>query len=444
MPKKNKKKARQEERAQGYRERQEQRLLDREITREKREQLELQGQGLLEQEKQEILARKIRDYFQHKLITPADTRFIESLLVNPPVLQEACRRIDRYVLERTLKPAMKWKLSPETLDQLKKDALGLDKVASSLRDRFDRRYEATQDSSYLISGLALALAEEGKNGPYDDEFEGGEIFWRGDDRKPALVHTTGFSPKAERELGVAKRGGGGNVIIYRTGADDIVPASGVCIAKDIRGGAFFPFSRGIAYLYAVVQDRATNTFRAQRQAERVESGQRGWKDPRRFEYDPTEQRSDEGSTVWQYREHVTHRISADRIIGAWLMRREFLVDDPDGSGEEIKVGMRFQLVGDNLWNRGWSSNDVIALRSKAERIVSGYRLAYPRQIGHYLSYQGIVRKVKKGLPKSMAQAEGWVAQVDAIPSVPVDVGHHALRKHDRLERNRRRKEQQRL
>jgi len=428
MPKKSSK-DRRIQRAQDYRDRQEQRSLDRDMTREVREVAEIEGRDLLAEKRAQI-----RAYFAERLHTAGDMRFIDALASTPVPFVEAQRRIDRYFSDGPgrrvqASPPLSAGLDAEKIDWLKKGILGLDVVPPALRAEFDRRYDVTRDSSYLISGLALALSAEGSVGPYDDTFPGGEIFWRGDDRPPSRVHSTGFSAKVTRDLGRQS-----NVIIYRTGADDIVPASGVCIAKDIRGGAFFPFSRGPAYLYAVVMDSAANTFRAQRKADRVESGRADWRIPERFVYDPNEEDADEASTVWEYREHVTHRIEAAQIVGAWELRRELLVSE--GKGEEIKAGMRFALVGTNVWPRSWSSPRAVTRREKAELVASAYKMTYPREPGHYLSYQGIVRKIKAGSPRSMSDARDWVAQVDAIPSPPAGAGAKALAKYDRLERNR--------
>lgn len=433
MPKGGKSKAIQ--RAQAYAERSEQRLLVRDVGREQVELAQVAGRDLGAERKQEL-----RDYFHARLFTSDHQRFLDGLLAKPVLIADAKRKIDEYFEARSRPRRAQWQPTTEELGRLKRAALNLDDAPSALATRFDRVYESTKDDDYRISGLGLAIGVEGKAGPYDDTFDGGEVFWRGDTRHPSLVRTTGFTPKSERALGVARRGGGGNVIIYRTGDDDIVPASGVCIAKDIRGSAFFPFSRGTAYLYAVVLDQAVNTYRAQRRADRVESGNRDWRVAERFRYDPTEVDADQASTVWQYREHVVHRIDATRIVGAWAMNREFLVD---GSGEDNKVGMRFKLSGPNLWRSGWSAVDALPRRAMAEAIATACSAFYPPQPDQYLSYQGIVRKIAKGQPTRASEAADWVEQVNAIPPLPVRVGQQHLRHLERLETNQQRRTAQR-
>lgn len=426
---KNKKK-RAIERAQGYADRLEQRLLIRELGRERFEQELLKGHIFGAEWKRD----QLQEYFQARLWSSSTREFVEELIARSVSLQRAKREIDKYIEDFCKSRAKQSRVRPKAPKWLKLLELQLDKIPEDLAKLYQRA--SIKDDSYRISGIGLALAVEGVDGPYDDVFPGGAVFWRGDTRPPSEVRKTGFTPKVERDFGPAGREGGGNTIIYRTGDDDIVPASGVCIAKDIRGGAFFPFSRGPAYLYAIVVKEAVNTYRAQRRADHVESGRLDWRDPSRFQYDPTEAHSDEASTVWQYREYVVHRIAPEQIVGAWSLKREFLVDST--VGDDSKVGIRFKLSGPNLWHRTWSAPSVLAHRSRAEAMAAACSEFYPRHPDHYLSYQGIVRKVRSGRPTSTTQAENWASQVNPLPPLPPPLKQQSLDRLERQEANRRR------
>jgi hypothetical protein len=291
------------------------------------------------------------------------------------------------------------------------------------------RLASKDETSWGVRGRGLVLAREGVKGPFDEDFgEDGTLMWRSDTRAPKSVLKTGFTTKAERDLGpVAMTDEGqptGNQIVYRTGTEDIVPATGVCIARDVRGACFFPFEAAehdseaqeeLAYLYGVRIRQATNTFKAQQVAERHATGRQDWKDPSRFAYDPGDERPDEASAVWPFAEYATHRIAPEDIVAAYRFKRDRLVA-PDKPRVEPKAGIGFSIDPRNLLKRGGDESGPDPLRETADLTVAGYSERYPRHPDHYLSYQGTVRKVGKGYPATDAEASGSARQIDALPA----------------------------
>jgi hypothetical protein len=224
-------------------------------------------------------------------------------------------------------------------------------------------------------------------GPFDVN-TGGIVFWRGDTRGPGQVFQTGFSSRYVRD-------GKGREIVWRAGVDDIVPASAVCLARDIRGAAFFPYPEldddAIAdshYLYALVVPFAACTHAMQKVVERVETGANDWRDPARFAYDPTWDDSDNTSCVWQFAEYAVHEVKPWQILASWKMDRMYLVKDTDD--ERGQAGIRFRLHGEQ---RNLACNRPGALAS-AQVIARAYYREYPRKYPHFLSYWGIVEAMK--------------------------------------------------
>jgi hypothetical protein len=303
----------------------------------------------------------------------------------------------------------------------------LREISPEKRDLYARQAEK-DETSWGVRGKGLVLASEGTPGPFDEDFgEEGTLMWRSDTRGPRSVLKTGFTTKAERDLGPASTTEdgrpGGNEIVYRTGTEDVVPATGVCVARDVRGACFFPFEAAehdaeaeeeSAYLYGVRVRQATNTFKAQQVAERHATGEKDWRDPERFAYDPGDEHDDEASAVWPYAEYVKHRIDPEDIVAAYRFKRDRLVA-PDKARVEPKAGIGFSIAPRNLIKGGAGAGSD-RLRETADLTASAYSERYPSHPEHYLSYQGTVRKTSKTHPQTDTEAATSARQIDALPS----------------------------
>ncbi|MFZ5547176.1 MAG: hypothetical protein ACOZJX_00555 [Pseudomonadota bacterium] len=309
--------------------------------------------------------------------------------------------------------------------------VGLDSVLPEISSQKRALYAGLaekDETSWGVRGKGLVLASEGTRGPFDEDFgKDGTLMWRSDTRGPRSVLKTGFTTKAERDLGPASTTEdgrpGGNEIVYRTGTEDVVPATGVCVARDVRGACFFPFEAAehdaedeeeSAYLYGVRIRQATNTFKAQQVAERHATGEKDWRDPQRFAYDPGDERPDEASAVWPYAEYVTHRIEPEDIVAAYRFKRDRLVD-PGTARVEPKAGIGFSIAPRNLIKGGRDKSGGDRLREAADLTASAYSERYPGHPDHYLSYQGTVRKISKAHPETDSEAARSARQIDALP-----------------------------
>jgi hypothetical protein len=236
---------------------------------------------------------------------------------------------------------------------------------------------------------------------------GGVVFWRGDTRSPGEVFKTGFSSRYIRD-------GKGREIVWRAGVDDILPASAVCLARDIRGGAFFPYPSPDTdaitdshYLYAMIAPFAASTYRMQQVVEKVETGAGDWRDPARFAYDPAWEAPDQASCVWQFAEYAVHEVKPSQILAGWKIDRMYLVEDRDD--ERGQAGIRFRLHSEQR-NLAGKYPDALAV---AQTIARAYYHEYPRKYPHFLSYWGIVEALK--IPVlSKAEARATARQLRPI------------------------------
>jgi hypothetical protein len=264
------------------------------------------------------------------------------------------------------------------LDEKKKDALFLPYLDEA----------ADHDQLVLSTGNGRM--------PFDESHDGNTLFWHGTGftRTAEQVFSQGFNSKWERDDDP-----NAGKIIWRSSEDDIVLDSAVCLARDIRGSAFFPLTSAddedtsdAFYIFAVAPAWTTRTFGAQKVAEAVETGQmKGsfapsdkhfWKDPARWAYDPTEEDAADACCVWQFIEHATLRVVPMEIVGCWLAGRQVLVDP--GEDHRQKAGIRFQI------QRLVRGNRKHELFEEARSIASNYEKVYPAKGGHWLSYQGII------------------------------------------------------
>lgn len=423
------------ERAQGYQDKMEQRLVDRQIGREAREQRAL------------IPPKSVAEQpVVHAKPKPSLVHHAKRMAAQPDAMSErqqgyqdkqkqklADRMIGREARElavirgddplhtaiRQAQPSQRRKAPPvqdRLYKQSKEHALGMPEIDKELQ-RTLAVGAKKDDASYRVSGKGIALSREGKKGKFDEDYPGGKLFWRADTRPPNQVLKTGFSPKVERDMG--KQSGKKNTIVFRTGDDDIVPATGVSIARDIRGAAFFPFStlekpnekrEERAYLYAVNVKSSTSTYRAQKAVDRGETASRQWRDPARHTYDPKEVNSEHATSVWPFMEHAAHRIKPDEIVGSWRLHRSRLVA-PEQTGDDVKAGMRFRLGQKNLI----SGRKKDPRTAEAQHYVKSYGQTYPKQPSQFLSYQGIVEKRGKAPIKTAGDAEVHARQLDPFP-----------------------------
>lgn len=243
----------------------------------------------------------------------------------------------------------------------------------------------------------LVLSTGSGRGPFDEEHDGAELFWRGDGdtRTPAQVFQQGF--KADYLLNNDPDAG---KIVWRAIQDDVVHDSGVCLARDLRGAAFFPFTDGqgryhsdSVYLYAVAPKWTANTYRAQQIAEAVETGKMEGRFPprksgfwrtmkERWKYDPEEEDDEGSSCVWQFQEHVTLEVEPSEIVGCWEMSRTMMVEPR--VDERQKAGIRFSVGRKLRENKG---HDLL---DQARSVVAGYERSYPKKNGNWLSFRGII------------------------------------------------------
>jgi hypothetical protein len=234
-----------------------------------------------------------------------------------------------------------------------------------------------------------------------DESHNDAVFWRGDSRRPKEVFQTGFSASSYRAKPVRDYKGS---VIWRYSDDDILHESGVSLARDLRGAAFFPFTDDPDmgndpfefYLYAVAPSWTASTYRAQQIADAVETGEmRGTFPPRsdawrkhrhRWGYDPGEDDHGGASCVWQFQEHASLVVEPEQIIGGWQASRSMLVTA--GTDCRERAGIRFSVSAKGVARNKMADEDLFA---KAKSIATPYDQSYPKQRGHWISFQGIVQ-----------------------------------------------------
>jgi hypothetical protein len=268
------------------------------------------------------------------------------------------------------------------------------------------------------SVYVMADEESATLAAYEEEYDAPELFWRGDTRPPAQVFATGFTTNNER-AGVVDKGA--NRIIWRSGGDtdDILPASAVCMAKDIRGGSFFPLTGASTfYLYAVGKTRIVNTFKAQQDSEADATGSSEFRRDERYGYDPEYTDGDEASAVWQFQEYAAHRVETTEIAAAFEVSRKTLV--PPGAGADVAIaGVQFRLKFHSNGPIGTIKSKGLrkqmgAVAKEAREVAAKYEDWYPDEES-FLSYMGIVKPRSQGrMPATMAEAPEMVRQTQAV------------------------------
>lgn len=240
--------------------------------------------------------------------------------------------------------------------------------------------------------------------PYDITYDTPQLFWRGDTRDSAAVFSTGFLPRNELDKAPGDRGH--NIITWRDGGglDDILPASAVCLAKDIRGGAFFPLSEaGSFYLYAVAQTQVVRTVEAQKDVEEAETHSREL-NPERFKYDPAYEDCNKASAIWQFQEYASHQVENTQVLACYKVEKHTLILPHDEESVSI-AGIRFKLTAEQENPLCISDPALAPLYTELRAIAAKYSDFYPASDREYLSYMGLV-KLKDGVdsPTSLEEA----------------------------------------
>ena len=271
---------------------------------------------------------------------------------------------------------------------------------------------------------SFSLSYEQDPGPFDESYEEPQLLWRGDDRGPQAVRKTGFTTKNERKHnykpGEEPRD---NIIKWRSGnnQDDLDEDSAVCVARDLRGAAFFPLDKAAKYIYAVGLKRATSTFRAQQSTEQAGTGSSAMSGAR-YPYDPEEAEPDRQSAIWQFQELAAHRIEGREIVACYEIERELLMDDGGapsyGVVKMAMAGIRFKLT--PVWEDPNPSSAMAQVIAKANVIAREYADWYPADDDVYISYYGFVEdQDPDDKPSTMAEVtrkyeDGDIVQIDGL------------------------------
>ncbi|MCW2485167.1 hypothetical protein J5069_04565 [Candidatus Symbiopectobacterium sp. NZEC127] len=222
---------------------------------------------------------------------------------------------------------------------------------------------------------------------------------------------------------------------WRTTFDDINLKSAVCLAKDVRGSAFFPLTGEVTdeqrrlddhkpiYLYAIrvkAGAQVVNTYGAQSSLEEFERTQEEGtvSDYDRLTYDPGYE-IEEGENAdcrWQFQEHAVSEVTPDQIVGVWSVERTRFIETNLEGGE--RAGVRFRIHEESQFDpivRPSVGSEKVA--KKAKEIVSQYQQFYPTNPQDYLSYMGIVRDMAKAGSKPTSFQEARSAVKPVIPDV---------------------------
>lgn len=178
----------------------------------------------------------------------------------------------------------------------------------------------------------------------------------------------------------------------------------MCVARDVRGAAFFPLQAPPAFIYAVALTRATSTFHAQQDAEQAATGSSLMVSDR-YPYDPEENDADKQSAIWQFQEYAAHRILPEEIVACYEIEQQLLMDDQGSAvyAEKLPMaGIRFKLS--HVWQRSSPSRATAPVITKANAIADQYDDFYPSDEMTFLSYYGFVKDMAPhNQPQTMAQ-----------------------------------------
>jgi len=191
-----------------------------------------------------------------------------------------------------------------------------------------------------------------------------QVGWRGDDRNPTMIMQTGFSPKVSV-----------NVPIWRPQDHnlDVDLDTTVCVARDIRGTAFFPLSKPVQYTwaYCVLIREGWNTYYLQKKLAteaNLSRGDAGYSDK-----------------VWLFHEQCVNRVDPHDIVLAIQVERRIR------DGRNPLSGIQFRLLTNNGRKNfmTWPKLEQDQ-RKKIEDTVSQFGDGWYPAAGQWLTYQGIV------------------------------------------------------
>ncbi|MEN9581910.1 MAG: hypothetical protein RJA70_4919 [Pseudomonadota bacterium] len=250
--------------------------------------------------------------------------------------------------------------------------------------------QARDDNDVVLSRDVLS-----SQGSFDSQLDGGTIFWRGERIGPTELNQ--YTKKSASKIGLYSENYWERRdpnLIFRFSEDDVVHASAVCIARDVRGAAFFPMgTESLTYVYAVSPQAATCTFTAQKIVDAVERGvslpsinHSDWKTARAWKYDPMQEDHENMSCVWQFEEWALPHIPKKDIVGCWEVERKVLVSSQGGGEAQLsQAGIKFKFRTKNIWF-GTKHEQFDA----AAKVVDAFSKWYPSKPNAWLSYQGLI------------------------------------------------------
>lgn len=194
-----------------------------------------------------------------------------------------------------------------------------------------------------------------------------QVGWRGDDREPEVIMKSGFSPRVSI-----------NMPVWRPDPSqrDVDLDTTVCVARDIRGSAFFPLSKPVEFTwaYCVLIKEGWNTYYLQKQLA--------------AEQNLTKNTPAYNKTVWMFHEKCVNRVEPkDIVIAVRLERKIFDRRDP-------LSGIQFRLISSTGRTnfRAVAGLDV-AQKNKIESTISEFSSRwYPGSGNQWLTYDGVVTK----------------------------------------------------
>jgi hypothetical protein len=392
------------------------------------------------------------DKIAKPIYTPIAHNNSSSGIARPAVLpfQKMPAVVQRIMIDKTIKP---WKATENIMqsdvdteqfrtvqeyeDFLAKYSEELKDLKVSIEAECEERKEAVKKEYWYQSAAHLGFDVEGLlEEPLDFNISKSE--WNKTLTEDQLLfHATRRTP--EDTLGKEDQPGTGFVsanlrgspgtdqpVKWRTGFDDIELLSGVCLAKDVRGTAFFPLTgakpkdgpdkralddKEPIYLYAIripKDAKLVDTYGAQSRLEEYQRNQQDERptDEERLAYDPGYE-IDDGENAdcrWQFQEHAVPEVKPDQIVGVWRVERKRFIETILEGGE--RAGVRFRIHEESLFDAllkpAVGSENVAA---KAKEIVAQYKTFYPRDESHYLSYMGIIKQMGT-VPTSFEEARG--------------------------------------
>lgn len=195
-----------------------------------------------------------------------------------------------------------------------------------------------------------------------------QIGWRGDDREPNVMMRAGFEPRVSTTTPVWRP---------QEGMEDVDLDTTVCVARDIRGCAFFPLSKPIpaTWAYCVRIRVGWNTYYVQKELAR----EKGITDTTSAAY---------RKKVWLFHEKCVSKIEPEDILLAIRLERKIF------DGRSPLSGIKFTIKdGTGRLNMDSFASLSPDQQHEVERVLSPYLGSwYPQAPNEWLTYDGVVRK----------------------------------------------------